>query len=112
MALTGGCRQMSGIETVLANSLTWTAASTILDEKDATDIFAALADQSNGLAELSNDFLQSGIDYYSNEAYEKAAQAFEASIAIDPDSDYNTEATQYLAQTYLKLERTDKAIEA
>ena len=102
---------MSGIETVLANSLTWTAASTILDEKDATDIFAALINQTDGLAELSNQFLQTGIDYYTNEEYEKAAQAFEASIAIDSDSDYNTQATQYLAQTYLKLEKTGKAIE-
>jgi hypothetical protein len=35
---------------VLANSLTWTAASTILDEKDATVIFTALASQTDGLA--------------------------------------------------------------
>lgn len=103
---------MSGIETVLANSLSWTAASTILDEKDATDIFSALVSQSEGLSELSNQFLQNGIDAYTNEEYEAAAKAFEAAIAIDPDSDYRTETTQYLAQTYLKLEKTDKAIEA
>jgi len=103
---------MSGIETVLADSLTWTAASTVLDEKDATDIFAALVSQNGGLTQLSNQFLQSGMDSYTNEDYEKAAKAFEAAIAIAPDSDYNTETTQYLAQTYLKLEKTDKAIEA
>ncbi len=103
---------MSGMETVLADSLTWTAASTILDEKDATDIFSTLVSQTEGLEDLSNQFLQNGIDYYSNEDYEKAARAFEAAIAISPDSDYSAETTQYLAQTYLKLEKDDKAIEA
>lgn len=103
---------MSGIESLLADSLTWTTASTVLDEKDATDIFAALVNQNDGLTQLSNQFLQNGIDSYASEDYEKAAKAFEAAIAIDPDSDHNTETTQYLAQTYLKLENTDKAIEA
>lgn len=102
---------MSGIEDVLANSLSWQSASTILDEKDATDIFSILASQEDGLADLSNTFLQTGIDHYTNEDYEAAAKAFAAAIAIDPDSDYNSDTTKYLAQTYIKLENTDKAIE-
>lgn len=102
---------MSGIATVLANSLSYQAASTVLDEKDATDIFSALVSQQDGLETLANQFLQNGIDLYANEDYEKAAKAFSAAIAIAPDSEYNTDTTQYLAQTYLKLDDMDKAIE-
>ena len=102
---------MSGIADVLNNSLTAMATSTVLDEKDATDIFAILANQTDGLQALSNKYLQDGIDQYAKKDYEAAATAFEAAIAIDPDSAYNTQTTQYLSQTYLKLEKTDKAIE-
>lgn len=102
---------MSGIGTVLANSLTWGTTSTILDQKDATDIFSILASQEDGLENLSNSFLDTGITHYSNGDYEEAAKAFEAAIAIDPDSDNNSNTTKYLAQAYLNLDKTDKAIE-
>ncbi|BBO82632.1 hypothetical protein DSCO28_31980 [Desulfosarcina ovata subsp. sediminis] len=103
---------MSGIESVLANSLTWEPATTILDEQDATDILSILANQSDGMAEMSNEFLDSGITSYANGDYEEAATAFEAAYAIDPDNDNSTQTVQYLAQSYLKLEKTGKAIEA
>ncbi|BBO92399.1 tetratricopeptide repeat protein [Desulfosarcina ovata] len=103
---------MSGIEDVLANSLSWsTSTGTVLDEQDATDIFSILASEEDGLAEMAENFLNSGITYYSNGDYEEAAKAFAASISLDPDSDYSSDATKYLAQTYIELDETDKAIE-
>ena len=120
---------MSGIETVLADSLTWTAASTVLDEKDATDIFAALVSQNDGLTQLSNQFLQSGIDSYTKavelddsaenrysygeallkiEDYEAAEEAFNKVKTTYPDS---TAGDYGLGKMYLLTEAYEKAIE-
>ena len=103
---------MSGIGTVLNNSLNAINNSGLFEEKDATAIFDALSNQQEGMENLSNQFLQTGIDEYLNEDYEKATKSFEAAINLAPYSDYNIESTKYLVQTYLKLEETDKAIEA
>lgn len=102
---------MSGIESVLTESLSWESASSVLDEKSAMDIFTALANQQDGLEDLSNQFLQTGIDEYTSGDYEKAAKSFEAAIAISPSSEYNADSTKYLAQTYIELDTVDKAIE-
>jgi tetratricopeptide (TPR) repeat protein len=102
---------MSGIATVLSNSLNVINNSGFFEEKDGTDLLAALVQQQNGLENLSNQFLQTGIDQYLNKKYEEAAKSFEAAIAIAPQSSYNAETTQHLVQTYLKLEDTDKALE-
>jgi tetratricopeptide (TPR) repeat protein len=102
---------MSGIETVLGNSLNATVSSGLFEEKDATALFDALLQQQNGMETLSNQFLQTGIDQYLNEDYEKAVKSFEAAVSLAPYSAYNVESSQYLVQTYLKLEETDKAIE-
>ena len=101
---------MSGIATVLNDSLNYTATSTILDEADATDFFTILANQQNGSESLSNTYLDSGITEYTNGNYEAAAKAFEAAIAICPESENIADTTQYLSQTYLKLDKLDKAI--
>ncbi|BBO73758.1 hypothetical protein DSCW_11750 [Desulfosarcina widdelii] len=102
---------MSGIDTILNNSLNAINNSGLFEEKDATSIFDALSNQQEGMENLSNQFLQTGIDQYLNEEYEKAAKSFEAAINLAPYSDYNIESSKYLVQTYLKLEETDKAIE-
>lgn len=102
---------MSGIGTVLNNSLNAINNSGLFEEKDATAIFDALSNQQEGMENLSNQFLQTGIDEYLNEDYEKAAKSFEAAVNLAPYSDYNIESSKYLVQTYLKLEETDKAIE-
>jgi tetratricopeptide (TPR) repeat protein len=78
---------------------------------DASSIFTALTSQQNGMEELSNQFLRSGIDKYLNEKYEEAAKDFEAAVNLAPNSTYNVESSQYLVQTYLRLEETDKAID-
>ena len=100
-----------GIETVLSNSLNPLNNAGLFEEKDATALFDALLQQQNGMETLSNQFLQAGIDQYLNKEYEKADKSFEGAVSLAPYSVYNVESAQYLVQSYLKLEETDKAIE-
>lgn len=102
---------MSGIATILQNSMNTVTDAGIFEEKDATALFDAMLQQQNGLDDLSNQFLQTGIDQYLREDYTEAAKSFEAAVNIAPNSSYSNETNQYLVQTYLKLEETDKAIE-
>lgn len=81
-------------------------------EKDPFAIFDALLQRQSGMETLSNQFLQTGIDHYQNKNYEEAVKSFKASIGISPNSTYNADTTTYLAQTYLKLEETEKAFDA
>ena len=101
----------SGINTILQNSMFPAAKVGVFEELDGTELFSALLQQQNGLENLSNQFLQTGIDQYLNKKYDEAAKSFEAAISIAPHSDYNIETSQHLVQTYLKLEETDKAVE-
>ncbi|XPS85841.1 tetratricopeptide repeat domain protein [Desulfosarcina variabilis str. Montpellier] len=83
----------------------------IFEEKDSDDLFDALTLQQSKLESLSNQFLQTGIDQYMKKDYTAAAKSFQAALSIAPSSSYSSDTTQYLVQTYLKLEETDKAIE-
>ena len=89
----------------------YNSSSGLFGQTDATAIFDALLQQQNGMEDLSNQFLQTGIDQYLNKDYKKAAKSFEAAINLAPNSSYNVESSKYLVQSYLKLEKTDKAIE-
>jgi tetratricopeptide (TPR) repeat protein len=98
------------IASALSNSVYYyDFGSTDYDDTVFNGLYSALVNQQNGMESLSNQFLQTGIDHYQNERYDEAAKAFEASIAIAPNSSYNTDTTKYLSQTYLKLEEPDKA---
>ena len=89
----------------------YNSSSSLFGETDATAIFDALLQRQNGMEDLSNQFLQTGIDQYLKKDYEKAAKSFEAAINLAPNSSYNVESSKYLVQSYLKIEKTDKAIE-
>jgi tetratricopeptide (TPR) repeat protein len=102
---------MSGIDTVLNNSLNAPSASGLFEERDATAIFDALGNQQRGMENLANQFMQTGIDQYLNEDYETAAKSFTAAVNLAPYSGYNIDASKHLVQTYLRLEETDKAVE-
>ena len=101
----------SGIDSILQNSMLPVEKTGIFAEKDADDLFDALTLQQNKLESLSNQFLQTGIDQYMQEDYTAAAKSFQAALSIAPSSSYSSDTTQYLVQTYLKLEKPDKAIE-
>ena len=80
---------------------------------DATDnLFVTSLQQQSQLETLSHSALSSGIDKYLRKEYEAAARDFEKSISLHPTSSFGTDATKYLAQTYLRLGNTDKAIES
>ena len=101
----------SGIDIILQNSMLPVAKPGIFEEKEPWDIFDALTLPQAKLESLSNQFLQTGIDQYMQKDYSAAAKSFQAALSIAPNSSYSGQTNQYLVQTYLKLEKTDKAIE-
>lgn len=84
----------------------------IFNSVAADNLFVTAIQQESQLEALSNQALSSGIDKYMRKEYEAAARDFEKSINLHPTSSFSADATKYLAQTYLRLDKTDKAIEA
>lgn len=84
----------------------------LLNGVSADQLFVTSLQQQSQLEALSNNALSSGIDKYMRKEYEAAAKDFEKSINLYPMSSLSADALKYLAQTYLKLEKTDKAIDA
>lgn len=78
----------------------------------ADNLFVNSMQQQYQLESLSNQALSRGIDLYTKKEYEDAAKEFQRAVNLNPTSDYSVDATKYLAQSYLKLEKADKAIEA
>jgi tetratricopeptide (TPR) repeat protein len=84
----------------------------LLNPASADQIFDVLYSPNNSLEQMSNQALSNGIDLYVKEQYEEAAKEFRRSIGLSANSDYSAKATNYLAQTYLKLDDPDKAAKA
>lgn len=76
------------------------------------NLFVNSSTQESYLNTLSNQALSKGIDLYSKKDYEGASQEFQRALNLSPNSGYAVDTTKYLAQSYLKLKKTDKAIEA
>jgi tetratricopeptide (TPR) repeat protein len=76
------------------------------------NLFVNSSDQQIYLDNLSNQALSTGIDLYSKKDYEGAVKEFQRAINLSPNSYYSVDSTKYLAQSYLKLKKTDKAVEA
>jgi tetratricopeptide (TPR) repeat protein len=79
---------------------------------DTENLFISSLQQQSQLESLSNQALSRGIDLYSQKNYEKASVEFQRAINLNPNSDYAVDATKYLAQSYLRLNQTDKAVKA
>lgn len=77
----------------------------------AENLFVSSLAQQSRLDSISAQALNRGIDFYLKKDYEKAAFEFQKSINLSPNSSFSADTTQHLAQTYLKLDNTDKAIE-
>ena len=84
----------------------------LFSEVTYDSLFINTFQQQAYLESLSNQALSRGIDQYTKKDYDKAAQEFQRSLSLSPNSTYSVDATKYLAQTYLKLGKTEKAIEA
>ena len=75
------------------------------------NIFTSQFQQSN-LEALSNHALSDGIDLYIKKDYEGAAKAFKRAAGLARNGPNSATAGDYLAQAYLKLNKTEKAISA
>ncbi len=73
--------------------------------------FVTSFQQQAQLEALSNNALSSGIDKYLKKDYEGAVLEFKKSINLAPTSAFSADTSKYLAQTYLQLEDTEKAID-
>jgi tetratricopeptide (TPR) repeat protein len=62
------------------------------------------------LDSLANNALSQGIDFYQKGDYDKAINAFKKSAGLSPGSDNTAKAYNYMAQSYLQLDKTDQAI--
>ena len=76
-----------------------------------TDIFTSSGDPQQ-LESLANGALQSGIDRYMNGDYKGAIREFQRAVGLGQYSAYAVDAASYLARAYLKLDKTEKAIDA
>jgi tetratricopeptide (TPR) repeat protein len=84
----------------------------LLSGVSADQLFVTSLQQQSQLEAISNNALSSGIDKYLRKEYEAATKDFERSISLHPTSSFSADAIKYLAQTYLKLEKPGKAIDA
>jgi Tfp pilus assembly protein PilF len=62
------------------------------------------------LDSLANNSLSQGIDYYQNGNYDQAINAFKRSAGLAPFTDNSAKAYDYIAQSYLKQDKTEQAI--
>ena len=84
----------------------------VMNSVAAENIFISTASQQSQLEELANRALSNGIDLYMRKDYEGAAKEFQRSIGLAPQSQYSVDASNYMANAYLQLNQTEKAIKA
>jgi tetratricopeptide (TPR) repeat protein len=71
------------------------------------DIFTTLSSQSTQQASQASSALSSGLTFYQNKNYAKAASEFRRAIALDPT---NTQSYNYLGNSYLAQKKNAEAI--
>jgi tetratricopeptide (TPR) repeat protein len=79
-----------------------TTPFTLLD-----DMFATIGSQSTQRAAVANSAISSGLNFYQKKDYTRASAEFKRSIALDPT---NTQAYNYLANSYLAQKKPEEAI--
>ncbi|MEJ2039472.1 MAG: tetratricopeptide repeat protein [Desulfosarcinaceae bacterium] len=84
----------------------------VLTSVSADTLFSLANNQANEMETLANQALTNGVDRYMDQDYKGAALEFKRALGLSPYSDYAVDATKYLAQSYLQLDDTDKAIGA
>ena len=75
-------------------------------------MFSATIQQQSQLDELSSRALTKGIDLYMDKHYKEAAREFQRAVGLSPQGQYSSDASNYLANAYLKQGKTEKAIDA
>jgi tetratricopeptide (TPR) repeat protein len=77
----------------------------------ADSLFSATTQNQTQLDELANRALTNGIDLYMEKKYKDATKEFQRAIGLSPQGQYASDASNYLANAYLKLDKTEKAID-
>jgi tetratricopeptide (TPR) repeat protein len=78
----------------------------------ADALFSANVQTQSQLDELSNRALTKGIDLYMEKDYKGASKEFKRAVGLSTQGQYAADASNYLANAYLKLGKTEKAIDA
>ncbi len=84
----------------------------LLNSINTENMFVSTSQQQSQLEDLSNKALSNGINLYINKDYKKAIQEFQRAIGLSPQSEYSVDASNYMANAYLQLGNTEKAIKA
>ena len=79
---------------------------------DPQSMFVSSIQQGQQMEQLANTALSQGMDLYRDEKYAEAADAFRRSVALSPTSPYAQTSADYMASSYIKIGRIDKAAEA
>jgi len=83
-----------------------------LESISGSNLFSLTVQSSAGLESLANGALEKGIDLYLNGNYKEAVKEFQRSMGLAPASANSIHAANYMANAYLKLDDTEKAIKA
>ena len=84
----------------------------LLSPASADSLFAATLQPQAQLDGLSARALTKGIDLYMDKRYKEAANEFKRAVGLSPQGQYSADASNYLANAYLKQGKTEKAIDA
>jgi len=84
----------------------------LLSNVSSENLFVSATQQQSRLENLANTALSKGIDLFIRKDYGGAINEFRRSISLSSQSEYSADASNYMAKAYLKLNKTDKAIEA
>jgi tetratricopeptide (TPR) repeat protein len=74
-------------------------------------LFSSTTNSQTQLDSLANDSLSRGIDHYQKGNYDLAIKAFKRSASLAPFTDNSAIAYNYIAQSYVKLGKTEQAID-
>ena len=83
-----------------------------LESVSGSNIFSLTIQSPAGLESLANGALEKGIDLYLSGNYKEAVKEFQRSMGLAPASNNSINAANYMANAYLKLDDTEKAIKA
>lgn len=72
-------------------------------------LFSVLGSRFSSYSNLAGTALSRGVDLYQNGDYEGSVREFRRAIALDTYSENGIKAYDFMAQAYLKLERTEDA---
>ena len=82
----------------------------LINNINAEQLFSATIQNSANLESLSNSALSNGIDLYIQKDYKGAIREFQRSIGLSLNSSYSTQANEYMANAYLKLDDAENAV--